>query len=343
MKKLYLLGLVLACSVSLPVGAQSQILFGMADGNSVYTANLDGSGTPTLLIAGAVGVDVVGIFADTANDLLYMNDGNGRWTYVAPLSGGVSGTQLPNSNPPGSEHFMIYVDVPNGRYFFCSDETNGVWVANTDGTGVTSQVFTSGDIPGDNPHGVDYDPATDTLYVAGLTGASGIWSANVSTGVGTLLYDAADGVTGARGLRIDPAAGTLYWVQHDAGTAGTGEVWSANMDGTGSPTLLYNVPDPYLAADVLPDPTSGLLYWSEYDRNTTSRIMVAPANGSGIPSVLHTTTAGGRMRGLAFGQPLIATAIVPTMGEWGLIILTLLLLTAGMIAIRRARRVPLPG
>ena len=286
--------------------SQEQILFASSQTNEIYIANLDGSGTPTLYIDNAVSDDIVGIYADHASGLLYMNDGNDRETYTAPLAGGVSGTLLPNSSPPTGEHFAVYVDSPNDRYFFCVDEENSLYVANTNGMGTATKVITSGDIPDDNLHGLDYDPATDMAYVCGLGAAEGVWSVNVATGAATQLFDATDGVTGARGLRIDATAGKIYWAQHQGGgSSSIREIMVANLDGSGTVTQLYNVPSPFLPADVLLHVPSGKIYWSEFDTDDDSRIMVGNLDGSGSPAVLHTFTAnnGGYMRGLAFAQP----------------------------------------
>jgi hypothetical protein len=294
-----------------------KILFASSQENRIYTANLDGSGTPEIFIDNAVGDDIVGVYADYTNNLLYINDGNGRETYVAPLSGGTSGTLLPNSTPPTSEHFAIYVDEPNNRYFFATDTNNGIWVANTDGTGVAEMVITSGDLPEETPHGLDYDPASDMLYFGSFSDAPGIYKVHVGTGVSTRLFDSTDGITGPRGLEIDSNNGKIYWAQHTRGRDASGEIMMGNLDGTGTPIVFATVPTPFLPSYPLLDPESGLLYWSEFDRDEESRIMVAPSDGTGTPSTLHNhiDPDGGYMRGLAFASsPEDKMAITQTSG-----------------------------
>ena len=336
MKKFFSLCCLLILGSLGMLWAQNQILISDTDNDIIYTANLDGTGTPTALISPATGQTQgpVGMFADFTNNLLYITEGNGRYAVTAPLTGG-SGTLIPNSTPPGGEHFDIYADVANSRYFFSTDNSNGISVANTSGVGAATPVRTSGANVG-SVHGLDYNPATDLLYAAEIRDDD-ITVVNVATGVATTLFDAGDGVDGPRGLNIDPVNGWIYWSQHTGG-GGTGSVWRGDINGTGSPTQLYASSSGLIPHGILIDYSTGLLYWVEFGSfGGPSNVMVAAADGSGTPSVLHSFPST-RLRGLEFGQPLqVQQQIVPTLSQWGLILLALGIVAMGTVMVWRRR------
>ena len=316
--------------------AQPQILYSVTSDDEVYTANLDGTGTPSSLVANATTAveGAVGMFPDFTNNLLYIAGGNNSGIWTAPLTGGTS-TLLANSTP-GDEHFDVYVDVANSRYFYSSDDASGAWVANTNGTGSATQIRSSGD-PVGACHGLDYNPATNLVYVTQIRDDR-ISAINVATGVATTLFDSNDGVDGPRGVNIDPVNGRIYWTQF-ANSNGPGQIMVANLNGTGTPTVLYTTTSPNLPHGILIDYTTNLLYWAEFVQYTQgSRIMVGNSTGAATPSVLINLPNAQNLRGLEFGQPLQPVQPqVPTLSEWGLILLGLIMLTFGTITVWRRR------
>lgn len=320
----YLSGIEFGQAISLP-----QILISDAQNDLIYVANINGAGTPTALISSATGnaQGPVGMFPDFANNLLYIADQSGRRALTAPLTGG-AGTVIPNSNPPNNQHFDIYADPANGRYFFTSDAGNGVWVAPINGVGAATRVRTSGASTG-RPHGIDYNPATDNLYVAGRS-SNRIVEIHAGTGAASPLFDAGDGVNEPRGIHIDPVNGRIYWTQQSS-------VWSGNLDGTGPATQLFTTGSGFQAQGVLNDYSTGLLYWVEFDQISSSRVMVANADGAGTPAVLFTFNTG-FLSGIEFSQPLPQPPVpMPTLSEWGLILLGLIILAIGTVAVWRRR------
>jgi len=332
MKKLSFLILSLACFIQ-SVAGQDQLIFSDTQNDRIYVANLDGSGSPQVLVDNATGETAgpTGLFYDAVNDLLYINNGNERETYVissdgmTPITGPAS--FLPNSNPPSGEHFAIQVDLPNNRYFFCTDNSNGIWVANTDGSGTSQAVITTGTSI-DNGSGMDYNATTNTV-VAGSNESNNIVSVDVSTGVSTLLFDNEDGVSGPRGLRIDKSGGRIFWAQHTGGNNGSGKIMVGNLDGSGTPSMLYDVPAPYLPYDVLVDERNDHIYWSEFNRSSGSRVMKGNLDGSSSPVVLHNMSTTGYMRGLAFAN----ISAIPTLSQWGLFLFGLLIVSLGLITV----------
>lgn len=316
------------------VWGQQTILLADSGNDRIYSVPVSGSKAPTILLSNATGNNAgpTGIFFDPLNELLYINNGNERKSFVIGSDGVTPtfgpATFLPNSNPPTGEHHAIHVDVPNDRYFFSTDNANGVWVANTDGTGTAQQVITSG-ASIVNASGLTYDASSNTLYAVSVR-SSAVVKVDVSSGESTLLYDENDGVTGPRGIRVDPSSGKLIWAQHTGGN-GSGEIYVAQMDGTGTPSRLFEVPSPYLPYDVLFDQNTGTLYWSEFNRTNQSRVMKGSIDGTGSPEVLHLINTTGYLRGLAFG----AVIKIPTMTEWGAFLFGLVIIAAGLVTLHQ--------
>ena len=146
---------------------------------------------------------------------------------------------------------------------------NAIQVANLDGTGSASNLFS-----GENaPTGVAIDPAAGKIYWAS-GGASSIRVANLGgSGSPANLFT---GENNPRGVAIDPAAGKIYWAN-----VNTGVIRVANLDGTGSASDLFTGEgNPF---GVAIDPAAGKIYWASL---ATNAIRVANLNGTGSPATL---------------------------------------------------------
>jgi hypothetical protein len=306
--------LVFAVAFCVDRAFAQRLYFSATDENRIYSASLDGSGTPSIVVdpatSGSQGP--VGLFADLATSQLYIAGGNNSEIRTAPLFGGSSNI-LANSTA-GDEHFDVFADSANSRYFYSTDNgTNGsLWVANTNGSGSATQLFSgsTGSI-----HGIDYSTSTDQLYLAEIRDDQ-ITRVNADgSGAPTVLFDSTDGVAGPRGLEIDVAGGRVFWAQQGANFLG--EIWSGNLDGSGTPTMLYQSSS-LLTHDVILDPSSGLLYWTEFQQFGglgSSRIMVGNADGTGMPMVLHNlANVNGRIRGIVLVNVPEPTGVLPLAG-----------------------------
>jgi gliding motility-associated-like protein len=307
-------------------GSENKILFSSANEGRIYSANLDGTGTPEVFLENGPAGEINAIYADYTNDLLYYS---GVWedgTYVTSLYGGTSSTLLENSTGssfemqegqpgpmpldfPSGEPLTVIVDSPNGQYFFSLDNYNQLWRAPTDGTGPAERLLSNEIESRYEVHGLDYDPITNTIYFSSLYSTKGIFKVEVETGVVTELFGIEDDMMEPTALILDTENAKMYWAQHS--NQSNGQIMVANIDGTGIPKVYRDVPAPFLASNLLLDKENDLLYWAENNQEEgSSRIMVAPIEGEKQPKILHTITGpdAGYVRGLAFAKKNLSIA-----------------------------------
>ena len=268
----------------------------------IWSAPVDGSGPATLLYDQSDGISTagpVGIEVDQINGLLYFASGNDGEIYVAPADGSGPITLLPALGEGCCERHEFEIDYVNGLVYYTTDN-NGLWVGNLDGTGLGTQVVSAVDVPG----AVTLDETNGKLYFwneddddIGVVNTDG-------SGLNVNLYDA----DFPRGITIDEATQTLYWLERNLGGGG---VYTAPADGTGTPTQLYTLANPGLIPYGIDfDPVSGLLYWTEFENIGSpynDHVIVAPADGSGTPTPLYSGDYG-QIRGIAAGRNIEALA-----------------------------------
>jgi len=209
--------------------------------------------------------------ATSSNELLVANrNGTGAPTVLFTNAASSS------SGPAG----LIAVLGNVNKLFYGGGNRTEIDVANVDGSGVPAVLWSDA---GDEHLGITGDPATGMLFWTTESGEairSGAWDGSgVITDVFSGMTDA-----GAVGITFDSATDTLYWtsVEDDA-------IYSGASDGSTGPTQVYGSADGVIGPRQIVF-SNGMLYWTEHDGGSsgTGRIVSAPANGSGTPSVLHT-------------------------------------------------------
>ena len=126
------------------------------------------------------------------------------------------------------------------------------------------------------------------------------------------------------GIALDVAGGKIYWTD-----IGTSKIQRANLDGSGVEDVITTgvIAPVRIALDL----ARGKIYWTE---GSPADFMISRANldGTGGEFLITGLTSPS---GIALAlQP----AAIPTLGEWGLIVMTLLLITSATSIIRRRAR-----
>ncbi|MBE0638106.1 MAG: hypothetical protein IH598_06290, partial [Bacteroidales bacterium] len=255
----------------------------------IYSANADGSGTPTLLYDPDDGIPIfgpVGIEADLGSGTLYWGGGNHGNIYKAPEDGMGTVTTIPSTNGC-CEHHDLEIDLINGKIYFTLAGI-GLAVANLDGSGTATSLTTT------YATSMALDRTNNRIYFA-YPDFYGINVINTNgTGEVSNFIAAGDQV---RGITIDEAAGRLYWAD-----MGEGKIYTAKADGTETPYILYDDGATGNVYGIDYDAANGLLYWTVFNNSSgIDYIIVAPANGSGTPTVLYTGSYGS-IRGIASGR-----------------------------------------
>ncbi|PKP17520.1 MAG: hypothetical protein CVU05_15400, partial [Bacteroidetes bacterium HGW-Bacteroidetes-21] len=253
-------------------------------GNKIWS--FDGTSTSLLYpnaasdYSGPVGIEYV-----PQNGQLYWGGGNQHEIYYALADGSGTPDILTNSQI-GGEHHDLDIDYPNNRYFF-SAGSDGIYVANLDNSGTSTQV-----IDAEYAIGLEYNATDQKLY---FTEVNNNYISTVSDDGNdyTVLYDNSVGVNGPRDLVIDEENSLVYWVNK-----GTNSIMVGNMDGSGTPSTLYSGQTGIFGLYLLK--SSQMLYWTTFSSGSNSSFDVikkAPANGIGTP-VTVVSGSFGSIRGL---------------------------------------------
>ncbi len=269
--------------------------------NEIWAANMDGSGTPSVLFTGAGpgSSGPVGIDWDTSAGELFWGTGNNEELWKGNADGSGAPSMVYGSTGSFGETHGVAVDGA-GTVFF-TRQWEGLWSGATDGSGAAM-------IYGGDPTSIEYDPAGDLLYVGSYFN-SDIRVAAADGSSSTTLYTASE----VRDLAIDPAGGTIYWVDLD-------NIWAAPIDGSGTPAVLFGDMGGNLRTIDF-DPATGTLFLGEFDTPSGDMIWTANADGTGSPTTLYSGDFGS-IRGLT---------IIPEPATLSLLAL------AGLLAIRRRR------
>ena len=190
----------------------------------IWRMNLDGSALEAI-VTGIT--DPYSIALNVAGGKIYWGDDLGNISR-ANLDG--SGLETSFINIPDGQMRGIAFDSKNQKLYFYEVNLENLYVANADGTGVTSL------ISGVFGYGIYVDEVNNTLYYDERNSAS-IMSANLD-GSNPTVISAAPG-TRIFGIAIDHTANKLYWADRDMG-----EIKRSNLDGTGSESLLTGLASP---------------------------------------------------------------------------------------------------
>ncbi|MHC4611713.1 MAG: PEP-CTERM sorting domain-containing protein [Planctomycetota bacterium] len=265
------------------VQASGPLYFTATNTNEIWVANTDGSGTPSVLFSGAGpgSAGPVGIDWDMSAGKLFWGTGNNEELWAGNADGSGAPYSVYGATGSFGETHGVAVDGANDRVFF-TRQWNGLWRGATDGSGAAM-------LYGNDPTSVEYDPASDLLYVGSYAG-SDIRVAAADGTSSTVLYS----FGAIRDLAIDPAGGTIYWVDLD-------NIWAAPIDGSGTPAALFGDMGGNLRTIDI-DTATGTLFLGEFDTPVGDVIWTANADGSGSPTTLYSGDFGS-IRGLTIPEP----------------------------------------
>ncbi|NOR29062.1 MAG: hypothetical protein GQ540_11100, partial [Lutibacter sp.] len=266
---------------------------------TVWSANRDGSGSPTVLYDTSDGIDTagpVGVEVNLNSGILYYAGGNTNDIFSASADGTGTISTVSNTNL-GYEHHDFEFDWDNNRIFYTGDE-EGLFVANADGTGSAANIIDDASVIA-----LTYNSTTDKIYYV----THGDWNIGVINADGTSQNNNLIDANSPRGITIDEASGRLFWVEKNLG-----KVYTALADGSETPYELYDD-----GADGIPygidyDASTGMIYWTlfsisegDYGDGDTNidYVFKAPADGSGSPELVYSGEFGG-IRGIAAGRNL---------------------------------------
>ncbi len=309
---------VCALSVVAAIAKADQIYWVELDFEEVQRVNLDGTGFEQVLGQGDFANKPHSIAFDLPRGKMYVTDGNR--IQKADLDG--ANLETPIFEP--GLFSGIAVDSLGEKVYWCNFFQFKIQRANLDGsnvqdlvTGLARPESITLDVAGGKIYWTDRDASPPRIQRANLDGTS--------------AEDLVTGLARPTGIDLDVAAGMMYWADETDDTiqrAGMelpdGETASTRTD---IETIVRAAAAPQ---GIALDTSRGHVYWVAQN---TLKIRRADLDGGNEMDI--TATEDGVPLGIAL--ELANTSAIPTVSEWGLIVLTLLLLTAGTIVFRRAR------
>ncbi len=148
-------------------------IFYSGNGNGVFVANLDGTGSATSLYDPGRSQS---IFYNSANDMIYFNDMNsGIW------SGNADGSGPATLLYAGSGFRQLTVDITTDQIYWTDFNNGNILEGDIFGINSVATLFSGLS----NPWGIDVESSTGTLYWTEISG--GVYSGSVSGTGQTLL------------------------------------------------------------------------------------------------------------------------------------------------------------
>lgn len=317
-----------ACAILLALGtprgaAAGGVLWTSDVGDAVRYARRDGSGFTNF----ASGVNrPMGLAIDEAGGRLYWAERDLDRIVYANLDGSGAPQTLIQA-AAGSGLRGVALDLLAGKVYWAANDLNKIQWANLDGTGIedlpghtyvlneVTQLFEA--VEAVEVVGLVVDAAGGRLY---WTTAQEIWRSNLD---GTVASVIVPGAGQPYYVALDLAAGTIYWTDFSLQQIGR-----ANLDGT-------NILDPPPVSGLPAKPVGiaidfelGKLWWTL----ETGAIQRANLDGSGIETVAQDPASAWDIALTEFDA---VGGAVPAASTWGLVVMSLVLLTAGTIFCRR--------
>ena len=282
----------------------------------------------------------------------------------------VAGLNIQTARPqPPTEFnsmFGIDIDGSNGKIYW-SDGTNGrIRRADVDGSN-EEELFTSF-----FSYDIDLDLKDGKVYFSDFS--NNIRRSDLN---GANLEIVINPVVNVRGITVDEKSRKLYWTE--SSTPGNGKIKQSNLDGTDQMDIITGLGFlSHLAIDTLRDK----IYWTDEDQKSIRRANLNGSNietlvtGLSLPtgitldiieeymywtdrgtgkiqrsqldgSDVQDLVSSGQIQpwGIAIsaqGCPIPPIAVVPTMSQWGMILLGLILIICNVISIQsnRSRDIP---
>jgi hypothetical protein len=214
--------------------ANNRYFYSTPFGGGVWKANLDGTGSPTL-IASVIWSSAIEY--DATLDKLYFNGGttyNGYNTIYSMNPDGTGQVVLFNSSDGVSNARGIVTDAANNKIYWVNKGTGEIWSGNLDGTGTPSALYS---YPSTNARDIDLDKSSGTLYWTEFGGSDIIAYAPANgSGSRTVLYSGSYG--SIRGLTLGNTGAGLNLAQTDDTGLSSGSFFPV-----GTTTIEYTVTD----------------------------------------------------------------------------------------------------
>ena len=278
--------------------SSSKIYFTGTDG-MIWSANRDGSGTPTVLydyhdnnMHTAVGVEI-----DLDNSNVFFAGAYYRNIYSAPLDGlGIINT-IPNTSASGNLH-DFEIDREGNRLFY-TNQSSGVFSTSIDGSASPTQIVAG------NIVALTFDKTHQKIYFVNPYGTIGVVDADGSNANHNLFW-----ANSPREITINEATGRLFWIEKNSK-----EIWTALVDGSEAPYVLYSfsVGDNFVqnAYGIDFDPNTNSLFWTAFGYSNEDTVYTASADGLGVPQILYRGNFG-RIRGIAAGRNIRGVSLNPS-------------------------------
>ena len=263
-------------------------------------------GSMQLELLGGLGKPM-GMAVDQINGILYWGEREPERIMSLDLNGDGIPTELVSLGV-NVDVRGVAVALSIGKIYWVTENNMKIQRANLDGTDVEDLPIAPATY-----FDVIVDDTTGTLY---WTAGSEIWR-------GALDGTSASMIIGDNDqpyyFALDLAAGKIYWTDF-----GAFEIGRANLDGSER-----EIPGPITGLSSRPlgislDSASGKVYWTL----ESGAVQRANLDGSGIETVLANLDSSWDVDIL---QSIPASALIPTVSSWGLVIFALALLTAGTI------------
>lgn len=292
------------------LSSQSKIFWGNTNNSVIYSSNIDGTNVLSL-----IGTDFPEDIAYNPNDgFLYWVDGASQRPSINRMNIDGSGNTvlIPNLSSPDG----IALDLCNGKMYYIESIPNTISRANLDGSNI--EIVVTGLSGG--PEGIAIDVQNQNIYWAESSGGR-IMKANFN---GLNVQPVISGLSGPLKLSKDMSNGQIYFTERT-----NNRVSRVNGDGTGYTVLNSTIAAP---GGIEVDFVNNFIYVS-----ASNGVYRMNLNGTGLTTLVSQT---GTKLSLALNGNASACnlAPIPTMNQWGIITLCLLMFIFGAVFMKSSQK-----
>lgn len=300
-KAIFLFGFILL----LGFAGNAQKVYFMKIHGPMERSNLDGTNVETLISSGISDIRQMAI--DTNNDKIYWTSESGQKISRSDLDG----SNVEDIITGVSSMYGIDLDLVNNKIYYSSKSQHKIFRADLNGSN-QEEIVT--DAKG--PFGIAVDPVNNVFYWLGQQNPSNngvikraeLDGSNVTTILANIQFCVED-------IAIDKLNGKLYWTN-----VCEDRIRSCDLDGSNNTSVLTGQPN---VLGLALDPAGGKMYFT--DGSTIER---ADLDGSNAETLYD---GGSGYRAIALGS----LQVIPTMGEWALIIFALIMLSISTVYVMR--------
>ncbi len=323
------LALTVGCAAS--VAGADKVYWTVFKPPAIHRADLDGGNAELLLDQGDGLSRPLSIDLHLAGGKMYFTDAGDAAIRWADLDGAnLGGVVL--VDPPLPFLTGIALDVVNEKVYWCSSRPDNQKIqrANLDVTGIETLVTTGLD----KPQSIALDVAGGKMYWTD-TDANRIQRATLN---GQDVEDLVTGLGRLSGIALDVPTGKMYWCNWTDGT-----IHRANMEipQGETPDTRTDIEDLVTGLgypnQIALDLAHGMMYWANTETEKPfyeQKIQRATLDGHNVQDIA--TMEGGHLPwGIALD---VSLDPIPTLSAWGMVVMTLLVLTAGTVVVARMKR-----